>query len=128
MHWAALFAILPLVAAAPAPVAPAAAEAVKRDVDTLYPYTGPEIPIGDLSDQTVQGNGKGYKRLRMPPAVTPAPGSTVTNNINVISTAFFPGGVNVHFQTPFGIGCDPVVYWGEDPKKLKKKATGFTHT
>lgn len=128
MHWTALFAVLSLVSAAPAPIAPAPAGVEKRDVDTMYPYTGPAIPIGDLTDQTVLGNGKGYRRLRMPPAVTPAPGSTVTNNINVISTAYFPGGVNVHFQTPFGIGCDPTVNWGESPTKLNKKAKGFTHS
>lgn len=124
MHWSALVSLLPLVAAAPAPVH------LARDVDTMYPYTGPEIPIGDLSDQTVQGNGKGdsYKRLRMPPAVTPAPGSTVTNNINVISTSYFPNGVNIHFQTPFGIGGEPCVYWGESPFKLKKVSKGSTHT
>jgi acid phosphatase len=120
-----LLPLLPLIAAAPAPT-----WLVKRDVDTLYPYTGPAIPIGDLSDQTVQGNGngKGYKRLRMPPAVTPTPGLEVTNNINVISTSYFPGGVNIHFQTPFGIGCEPYVYWGESPTKLKRVAHGYTHT
>jgi acid phosphatase len=121
MLWAAL--LLPLVAAVPAP-----AGVGKRDVDTTYPYTGPQVPVGDLADQTVQGNGKGYRRLRMPPAVTPTSGVTVTNNINVISTALFPGGVNVHFQTPFGIGGDPVVHWGADPADLTETATGFTHT
>lgn len=124
MYWTALFAILPLVASAPAP----AAHIEARDVDTMYPYTGPEVPVGDLTDQTVQGNGKGYPRLREPPAVTPAPGSKVTNNINVISTALFPGGINIHFQTPFGIGCSPVVNWGASATKLKGQAKGSTHT
>lgn len=43
----------------------------KRDVDTRYPYDGPEIPIGDWIDQTVNGNGKGFIRLVEPPAVAP---------------------------------------------------------
>ena len=30
-------------------------------VDTTYPYTGPAIPIGDWVDQTVNGNGKGFR-------------------------------------------------------------------
>lgn len=98
----------------------------KRDVDTAYPYTGPEIPIGDLVDQTVKGNGKGYRRLREPPAVRPH--GEVTNNINVISTAFWPGGINIHFQTPFGIGGDPRVFYGDTPDKLSRVATGTTHT
>jgi hypothetical protein len=35
----------------------------KRDVDTRFPYTGPEVPIGDWVDATVNGNGKGFIRL-----------------------------------------------------------------
>lgn len=42
---------------------------IKRDVDLRYPYTGPEIPIGDWVDATVNGNGKGFIRLVEPPAV-----------------------------------------------------------
>lgn len=98
----------------------------KRDVDTAYSYNGPEIPIGDLVDISVKGNGTGYRRLREPPAVRPH--GEVTNNINVISTAFWPGGMNVHFQTPFGIGEDPRVFYGESKDKLKRVAKGTTHT
>lgn len=93
----ALLALLPLIAAAPAPVAPIA----PRTVDTAYKYTGPDVPIGDAVDKTIAGDGTGYIRVRMPPAVTPALGSTVTNNINVISSAYYGSkGINIHFQTP----------------------------
>lgn len=124
MHWAALLAVLPLIAAAPAP----AVRKQPRDVDTTYPYTGPEVPIGDLMDPTIEGNGKGFIRVREPPAVTPAPGITVTNNINVISTALLNGGIQIHFQTPFGIGNDPKVLYGTSPTKLNKSASGTTNT
>jgi acid phosphatase len=58
-----------VLAALPATAAPAHDK--KRDVDTRYPYTGPEIPIGDWVDATVIGNGKGFIRLVEPPAVAP---------------------------------------------------------
>lgn len=109
-----------------ATLASAAPAQDKRDVDTAYPYNGPEIPIGDLVDHSVKGNGTGYRRLREPPAVRPH--GEVTNNINVISTAFWPGGMNIHFQTPFGIGEDPRIFYGESKDKLKRVAKGTTHT
>lgn len=74
-----------------------------RDVYTNYPYNGPAIPVGDFADSTVQGDGKGFIRLVEPPAVQPAT-TEPSNNINVISLAYVPGGANVHFQTPFGLG------------------------
>jgi hypothetical protein len=80
-------------------------------------------------DQTVQGNGKGYERLYKDPAVLPAPDMSVldvTNNINVISTSFLPTGINIHFQTPYGIGSDPVVRWGYSADALNCNATGTT--
>lgn len=98
-----------------------------RDVDTRYPYTGPAIPVGDWLDQTVNGNGKGYQRIVEPPAVKPK-SSKPTNNVNVISTSFVPGGMNVHFQTPFGLGQAPTVLWGSSASSLKNVATGRTST
>ncbi|KWU43666.1 acid phosphatase AphA [Rhodotorula sp. JG-1b] len=101
----------------------------KRYVDTRFPYTGPAVPVGDWLDQTVQGNGKGYERLYKDPAVLPAPNMSVldiTNNINVISTSFLPNGINIHFQTPYGIGSDPVVRWGYSADALNCNATGTT--
>lgn len=64
-----------LLAALPATAAPATE--AKRDVDTRYPYLGPDIPIGDWVDATVKGNGKGFIRLVESPAVKPGqyPGS-----------------------------------------------------
>jgi acid phosphatase len=98
-----------------------------RDVDTRYPYTGPAIPVGDWLDQTVNGNGKGYKRIVEPPAVKPK-SSRPTNNVNVISTSFVPGGMNIHFQTPFGLGKAPTVFWGSSTSSLKNVATGRSTT
>ncbi|OBT67459.1 hypothetical protein VE03_03049 [Pseudogymnoascus sp. 23342-1-I1] len=102
--------------AAPAPV-----------VDTVYPYTGPDVPVGDWVDPTINGNGKGYQRLSEPPAVKPA-SENPTNNVNVISLAYLPDGMNVHYQTPFGLGVSPSVKWGTDPNKLDQTATGNSHT
>jgi acid phosphatase len=96
-------------------------------VDTEYPYTGPDVPVGDWVDNTVNGNGKGFPRLVEPPAVKPA-SANPTNNINVISLSYIPKGINIHFQTPFGLGEAPSVHWGTSDKKLDKKATGSTHT
>ncbi|GAA5979964.1 hypothetical protein JCM10908_001483 [Rhodotorula pacifica] len=101
----------------------------KRYVDTRFPYTGPAVPVGDWLDQTVQGSGKGYTRLYKDPAVLPAANVSVLdikNNINVISTSFLPGGINVHFQTPFGIGSDPIVKWGYSADKVNNTAQGNT--
>lgn len=104
-----------------------AASPTKRTVDTVYPYTGPDVPVGDWVDPTVNGNGKGYPRLVEPPAVTPK-SKHPTNNINVISLAYLPTGINVHFQTPFGLGVAPSVSWGTSPHKLDKTATGISRT
>ncbi|KAI1288680.1 acid phosphatase [Xylaria venustula] len=98
----------------------------KRDVDTTYPYTGPTVPVGDWVDQTVNGNGKGFPRLVEPPAVWPA-FKRPTNNINVISLSYLQTGVNVHFQTPFGLTQKPTVHYGETVF-LGKSATGTSKT
>lgn len=98
-------------------------------VDTMYPYTGPAIPVGDWVDPTVNGNGKGYPRLMEPPAVKPA-SANPTNNINVISLAYLPTGMNIHFQTPFGLGKNeaPSVRWGTSPEALDEMAAGLSRT
>lgn len=97
------------------------------DVDTRYPYEGPEIPIGDWVDYTVNGNGKGFPRLVEPPAVVPK-SDNPTNNVNVISISYIPDGVNIHYQTPFGLGEAPSVKWGETPELLNKVTSGYSHT
>lgn len=109
-----------LVTAAPPPLA-------RRDVDTRFPYTGPKVPVGDWVDPTVNGNGKGFPRLVEAPAVKPS-SSKPSNNINVISVSYIPDGVNIHFQTPFGLGSDPTIHWGESDSDLSKVATGSTST
>ena len=96
-------------------------------VYTNYPYTGPAMPIGDWVDNSINGNGKGFTRLAMPPAVQPGPESP-TNNINVISLSYMPTGVNVHFQTPFGLSSEPEVLWGISPDSLTMSTTGITRT
>jgi hypothetical protein len=96
-------------------------------VDTAYPYTGPDVPIGDWVDPTINGNGKGYQRLVEPPAVKPA-SENPTNNVNVISLAYLPSGMNIHYQTPFGLGVAPSVKWGTDPVNLDQTATGNSRT
>lgn len=101
--------------------------AARPTVDEEYPYTGPAIPIGDWVDQTVNGNGKGFPRLVEPPAVTPA-SKNPTNNVNVIHLSYMPNGINIHYQTPFGLGKAPTVKWGSSPKALTKTATGFSHS
>lgn len=98
-----------------------------RDVDTRFPYKGPAIPIGDWVDQTVNGNGKGFPRLVEAPAVKPAK-KNPTNNINVISLTYLPHGVNVHFQTPYGLGSSPSIHWGTAENDLCEKSTGKTVT
>ena len=96
-------------------------------VDERYPYTGPAVPIADWEDQTINGNGKGFIRLVEAPAVTPAH-SNPSNNINVISLAYAPGGILIHFQTPFGIGGEPCVNWGTEKNSLGTNTKGNTHT
>lgn len=96
-------------------------------VYTYAPYTGPSVPIGDWVDPTLNGNGKGYTRLVEAPAVTPN-SSKPTNNINVISMSYLPTGMNIHFQTPFGIGSAPKVVYGTSSSSLSQSATGSTKT
>jgi acid phosphatase type 7 len=108
-------------------VSSSAAPQAKRDVDTRYPYTGPDVPIGDWVDNTINGNGKGFPRLIEPPAVAPK-SKNPTNSINVISLAYIPNGVNIHFQTPFGLTEAPAVAWGTNSKSLSCKTTGTSHT
>lgn len=95
-------------------------------VDTTFPYTGPAIPVGDWVDPTPNGNGKGFPRLVEPPAVAPGK-KNPTNNINVIQLAYLPNGINIHYQTPFGLGEAPLITWGTNPWSLNNKATGYTH-
>ncbi|KAK0386965.1 hypothetical protein NLU13_5278 [Sarocladium strictum] len=116
-----------LVGAFLAVTAAAAPTVEERDVDTAYPYTGPDVPIGDWVDQTVNGNGKGFPRLVEKPAVQPK-SSNPTNNVNVISLAWVPGGVNIHYQTPFGLGEAPSVQWGTSSASLTKTAIGSSHS
>jgi hypothetical protein len=99
----------------------------KPDVDESYPYTGPAVPVGDWADQDANGNGKGFPRLVEPPAVTPA-SDNPTNNVNVIALSYVPEGINIHYQTPFGLGADPSVKWGSDAGSLGNTATGYSHT
>jgi hypothetical protein len=99
----------------------------KRDVDTRYPYTGPAVPVGDWVDPTINGNGKGFPRLVEPPAVKPAH-EKPSNNVNVISLSYLPNGVNIHYQTPFGLGGAPTVHWGTNPWDLRYASTGQTST
>ena len=96
-------------------------------VNTKYPYEGPAVPVGDWVDQTINGNGKGFPRLVEPPAVKPS-SANPTNNVNVISLSYLPRGVNIHYQTPFGLGRAPEIKWGKHPNKLDKRATGSSHT
>lgn len=99
----------------------------KRDVDTRFPYTGPAVPVGDWVDATVKGNGKGFIRLIEGPAVAPS-SQNATNSINVISLAYIPGGMTVHFQTPFGLDDVPTVHWGPSAEDLCYMTTGYTTT
>ncbi|KAH8703115.1 acid phosphatase AphA [Talaromyces proteolyticus] len=96
-------------------------------VDETYPYTGPDVPIADWVDPTINGNGKGFPRLVEAPAVRPAK-ENPTNNVNVISLSYLPGGINIHYQTPFGLGETPKVHWGTNPKHLDRVAGGYSHT
>jgi hypothetical protein len=107
------------------PLSAAAAAIEERDVDETYPNNGPEVPVGDWVDPTINGNGKGFLRISEPPAVKPA-SSNPTNNINVISLSYFPEGINIHYQTPFGLGVEPVVKWGKSTGWLNNVATGNT--
>jgi acid phosphatase len=96
-------------------------------VDETYPYTGPAVPVGDWVDPSVNGNGKGFPRLVEQPAVKPAK-KHPTNNVNVISLSYLPNGINIHYQTPFGLGKAPKVSWGTNPRKLDKVTKGYSHS
>lgn len=96
-------------------------------VDELYPYTGPKVPVGDWINPTVKGNGKGFVRLVEPPAVKPA-SSNPTNNVNVISVSYIPSGINIHYQTPYGLGEAPSVKWGSSASELSYTTTGKSVT
>jgi ribosomal protein L2 len=76
-------------------------------VDTMYPYTGPDVPVGDW--------------------VNPI-SDNPTNNINVISLSYIPEGINIHYQTPFGLGVAPSVSWGTSATTLNQNASGTSHT
>lgn len=113
------------VSAAPTDITPGKAP---RDVDTAYPYTGPAVPVGDWVDPSINGvPGKGLPRLTEPPAVVPA-SANATNNINVISLSYIPNGINIHFQTPFGLDEDPTIFWGEKQTSLTCLAKGTSAT
>ncbi|KAL4802032.1 Metallo-dependent phosphatase-like protein [Aspergillus unguis] len=96
-------------------------------VDTQYPYNGPDVPIGDWVNPTINGNGKGYPRLVEAPAVRPR-SANPTNNVNVISLSYVPEGMHIHYQTPFGLGQPPSVRWGKSPHHLDRIASGYSHT
>jgi acid phosphatase len=121
--------IAPLAAAVLAELAQAAPRLPHevRDVDETYPYVGPAVPVGDWVDPTINGNGRGFPRLVEAPAVKPAT-ENPSNNINVIALAYIPNGVNVHYQTPFGLGEAPAVVWGSAPDSLASTASGSSHT
>jgi acid phosphatase len=78
-------------------------------------------------DPTINGNGKGFPRLVEAPAVAPK-SKNPKNNINVISLSYLPTGVNIHYQTPFGLGASPLIKWGTSATDLKNKASGISHT
>ncbi len=96
-------------------------------VDDRFPYTGPAIPVGDWVNPTVDGNGKGFPRLVEPPAVKPATDNP-SNNINVIALSYIPGGINIHYQTPFGLGEAPSISWGSSLGDLGSTTSGYSHT
>lgn len=99
----------------------------KPTADERYPYNGPDVPIGDWVDKTVEGSGKGFPRLVEPPAVKPAKANP-SNNINVISLSYAGNGVNIHYQTPFGLGASPSVAWGTSAGSLTSIATGSSRS
>jgi hypothetical protein len=98
-------------------------------VDESYPYTGPEVPVGDWADPSINGNGNGkaFPRLVEAPAVIPST-SNPSNNVNVISLAYVPEGIAIHYQTPFGLGVAPSVKWGTSATNLSFSASGYSHT
>lgn len=99
----------------------------RRDVDTRFPYLGPAVPVGDWVDPTINGNGKGFPRLVEAPAVKPAHAKP-KNNVNVVQLSYVPNGINIHYQTPFGLGAAPTVHWGTHAHKLHQTSRGSTNT
>ncbi|KAL3430510.1 Metallo-dependent phosphatase-like protein [Aspergillus tetrazonus] len=104
-----------------------AAVEARPTVDMTYPYNGPDVPIGDWVNPTINGNGKGFPRLVEAPAVKPR-SAHPKNNVNVISLSYLPDGMHIHYQTPFGLGEAPSVRWGASPANLNKVAHGWSHT
>ncbi|KAJ3032235.1 hypothetical protein HDV00_007756 [Rhizophlyctis rosea] len=96
-------------------------------VDTRFPYNGPITPVGDWVNNAVQSNGKGFPRLVEPPAVTPRK-ENPKNNVNVIQLSYIPEGINIHYQTPFGLGQRPTIEWGTSKRNLGHVAIGETST
>ncbi|CAF3496644.1 unnamed protein product [Fusarium graminearum] len=118
--------LLAALLAAPAQSAPT--------VEKTYPYRGPKIPIGDWADPTINGNGKGFARLVEHSAVKPA-SANPSNNINVVSLSYIPAkhehttvGINIHYQTSFGLGVPPSVQWRTGAFTLDNLATGSSTT
>ena len=104
-----------------------AAPATFPFVDTRFPYTGAQLPNSDPLDPTAAGNGKGFPRVYEPPAVSPPPGTKITNNINIINLAYVPGGMNIHFSTPYDIAGTACVDWGTSPDQLSTNTKGYTN-
>ncbi|XHF98793.1 hypothetical protein AWENTII_002331 [Aspergillus wentii] len=109
------------------PLVLAAAVQARPVVDDRFPYTGPAVPVGDWVDPSVNGNGKGFPRLVEPPAVKPK-SAHPSNNVNVVSLSYLPDGVNIHYQTPFGLGQAPSVKWGKKKGELGNVTRGYSHT
>ncbi|KAG9246479.1 acid phosphatase AphA [Calycina marina] len=123
------FSLLGAIAASRVAAVPTAKidDLTERWVDEEYPYTGAAVPVGDWVNPGAVSNGKGFPRLSEDPAVIPGT-SDPTNNINVISFAYIPKGIAIHYQTPFGLGVDPKILWGTSATSLTSLATGFSHT
>lgn len=51
-----------------------------------------------------------------------------SNNVNVIQLSYVPGGMNIRYQTPFGIDGVPTIQWGTQPNAVHNTATGTTKT
>lgn len=88
-------------------------------------YLGPTVPKGVLPAEIINGTSI-FVELVEPPAVVPS--SNATNSINVISLAYTPTGMNVHYSTPFPLDGIPHVMWGNDTTNLINNATGTGRT
>lgn len=51
-----------------------------------------------------------------------------SNNVNVVNMAYVPGGINIHYQTAFGLGEAPSIIWGKTPGDLCNVARGASNT